>query len=139
MHSLTMKRQGRESSYQKEFIYAFDRTLAERQARKIYLARDSEGNLHSAVYIVFDQNWVYYFFSGTDPQYRKSNFQTVLLGQIIRFACDTGRGFDFEGSMVPGIEQFFREFGPIQTPYFTIHKIYSQNPLLCAMIEHRLR
>jgi hypothetical protein len=28
--------------------------------------------------------------------------------------------FNFEGSMLPGVERFFREFGAIQTPYFTI-------------------
>ena len=28
--------------------------------------------------------------------------------------------FDFEGSMIPGVERFFREFGAIQTPFFTI-------------------
>lgn len=139
MHCMTMGRQGRSSSYSKEFVAAFDRALAEHNCRKILLAKDAEGNLHSAVYIAFDANWVYYLFSGTDPQYRKSNFQTVLLCRAIQFACDTGRGFDFEGSMVPGIEQFFREFGPIQTPFFSIHKIYTKNPLLRAAIEHRLR
>ena len=139
MHCLTMERQGLSSSYEIDFMRQFDSVLNAHSCRKIYLAEDTEGNLHSAVYIAFDANWVYYLFSGTDPQYRKSNFQTLLLGKIIQFACDTGRGFDFEGSMVPGIEQFFREFGPIQTPFFNIRKIYTKNPLLRAAIEEKLR
>ena len=32
--------------------------------------------------------------------------------------------FDFEGSMLEGVEGFFRSFGGVQTPYFRLSKGY---------------
>jgi hypothetical protein len=30
--------------------------------------------------------------------------------------------FDFEGSMLKGVEKFFRSFGPTMHPYYTVNK-----------------
>ena len=30
--------------------------------------------------------------------------------------------FDFEGSMIPEVESYFRSFGPKMLPYYTINK-----------------
>jgi hypothetical protein len=30
--------------------------------------------------------------------------------------------FDFEGSMLPEVEKYFRDFGGVLTPYYTINK-----------------
>lgn len=139
LNRMTFARQHMEDPVSLEFLRRFDQAAAAHNARKIYFAADGDGTVHCASYIVFDQNWVYQLMSGTDPRYRSSEFKTLLIDKAIRFAWETGRGFDFEGSMVPGIEEFFRKFGAIQTPYFSIRKTYTKNPLLRAAINQKMQ
>lgn len=42
--------------------------------------------------------------------------------EMIRYACETGRGFDFEGSMVKEIAEHNRRFGADLTRYYRIPK-----------------
>ena len=58
---------------------------------------------------------------------------------MIEFLSDKVPGYDFEGSMIEGVEESFRHFGATQTPYFSIHKTYTKNPLLRAVIAGKLR
>lgn len=135
----TFERQGLETRTSYKFIQTLDKALKEKSARKIYLALDEKGIPHSISYIVFDNQWVYQLMSGTDPEYRDSQFKTLLIEKGIQFACETNRGFDFEGSMVPGIEEYFRQFNAIQEPYFSISKILSKNPLIKIAVNYKLK
>ena len=49
--------------------------------------------------------------------------------------------FDFEGSMVPQIEQFFRKFGGILTPYYSVvwEKPFPISVRMRAVIKNLLR
>ena len=46
----------------------------------------------------------------------------AVLASDLRIVSETTNCFDFEGSMIPGVEQSFRRFGAKQTPYFIIYK-----------------
>ena len=41
--------------------------------------------------------------------------------------------------MIEGVEESFRHFGAAQTPYFTIRKTYTKNPLLRAAINQKMQ
>ena len=139
MQQKTFSRQGLASPYSYAFLEQLDQVLAAHQARKIYLARNQEGILCCASYIVFDDQWVYQLMSGTDPVYRDLQCKTLLVEKALDFAVSTGRGFDFEGSMLQGVEEFNRAFGATQTSYFSIHKTYTKNPLLRAAINQKMQ
>lgn len=83
-------------------------------------AYDQEGHLHSAAFIVWHEQSAYYLGGGGNPIYRNSGAQSLVLWECIQYVSQFTQKFDFEGSMLPGVERFFREFGAIQTPYFTI-------------------
>lgn len=83
---------------------------------------DEEGRLHAAAFVVWQGNSAYYLGGGGDPALRDSGAQSLILWECIRYASQYTDTFDFEGSMLPGVERFFREFGAIQTPFFTITK-----------------
>ena len=52
-----------------------------------------------------------------------SNAGAALLWHAIKEAKNNGLlTFDFEGSMIPSVERFFRRFGGILTPYYVIAK-----------------
>ena len=43
-----------------------------------------------------------------------------------KYAAGVTKHFDFEGSMIEGVERSYRAFGAIQTPYFSITKTNSK-------------
>ena len=85
-------------------------------------ARDSKGNIHACSYFVYDSHVCYDLIGGSDSQFRSSGAKSLVLWEGIQFASAHSAIFDFEGSMVEGIENFFRQFGGVCTPYYTISK-----------------
>ncbi|MCD7850930.1 MAG: hypothetical protein LUH63_15070 [Parabacteroides sp.] len=78
--------------------------------------------MHAAVFIVWQESSAWYLAGGGDPALRESGAHSLILWECIRYVSQFTDVFDFEGSMIPGVERFFREFGAIQTPFFTITK-----------------
>jgi hypothetical protein len=68
--------------------------------------------------IVWDTKQVYYIAGGISG--RNSSAMSLAIWDAIRYARDeVGLDqFDFEGSMVPGIENYFRKFGGQISPYY---------------------
>ncbi len=78
---------------------------------KIFIAKDSKENIHSGAFLLFDSEVCYYLLGGSDPKFRSSGAQSLVLWEAIKFAAGSSRIFDFEGSNVESIENFFRQFG----------------------------
>lgn len=97
-------------------------TCRERGQGDLWGGYDEEGRLHAAVFIVWQKSSAWYLAGGGDPALRESGAHSLVLWEAIRHASMFTDTFDFEGSMLPGVERFFREFGAIQTPFFTITK-----------------
>ena len=119
---MTFDRQGKKPPYDKAFLKGVDAACKKRDARSIYVARDKDGNIHAATYIVRDYNTSYYLIGGGDPSLRKSGATSLCLWHAICDAREKTKFFDFEGSMVREIERFFRAFGARQTSYSSITK-----------------
>ena len=83
---------------------------------------DEQGRLHAAAFVVWQESSAWYLAGGGDPALRESGAHSLILWECIRYVSQFANVFDFEGSMIPGVERFFREFGAIQTPFFTITK-----------------
>lgn len=93
---------------------------APRGARTILVARSSDGRVHAGAYLVHDDRFTYYLAGGNDPALRTSGAGSLVVWEGIRAAAARGLGFDFEGSMIPGVERFFRAFGGEPTPYSVV-------------------
>lgn len=83
---------------------------------------DKEGRLHAAVFVVWQPSSAYYIAGGGDSSLRHSGAHALVLWKAIQDTSAYTDRFDFEGSMLPGVERFFREFGATQYPYFAISK-----------------
>ena len=119
----TFSRQSLSIPYCESFVKDIDVEMVDRDQRKIFYAKDSDGNIHSAIYIVWDKDTCYYLWGGGDPTYRSSGATSLLLWEAIKFSKEKGlKIFDFEGSMIQPVERFVRSFGAAQTPYFVITK-----------------
>lgn len=87
---------------------------------------DSDGNIHSIVLYVWDNNSAYYLHGVTNPKFKTSGSMSLLLWEAIKKSSLKTQKFNFEGSMIEPIERYFRAFGGVQTPYFEISKTSSQ-------------
>lgn len=123
--SLTYKRQNLEITYSFDFLKkVFDETL-KHDSGKIFCAVDAQGNTHAVVFLIWDENTAYYLIGGADPELRNSGAASLCVWEAIKFSATVSQTFDFEGSMVEGIERFFRGFGAKQKPYSRIMKFNS--------------
>jgi len=92
------------------------------QHGKEWHAIDVNGNIHSAIFVVYDELAAYYLCSCVDRDHRKSGANTLLIWKAIEELSKHTHRFDFEGSMIPGVENSFRHFGATRMPYFVITK-----------------
>ena len=78
----------------------------------------NKGEIVAAACTFISDDKMYYLFGGANKD--KSGFGAALLWEQIVSAQNLGlKKFDFEGSMLPGVEKFFRQFGGTLTPYQT--------------------
>lgn len=112
--------------YSLAFIVNMDVHCKIKECRKILLAKDSKGNIHAGIYLVWDANYMYYLMGGGDPDYRNSGATSYLIWEAIKLAASKELMFDFEGSMMEPVEKFFRAFGTRQKPYFQISRTDSK-------------
>ena len=125
VNKLTFERQSIQIPYTLGFIKHLDEALSIEGRRKILLAKDKEGNIHAGVYLIWDNNTVYYLMGGADPDLRSSGATPYLLWEGVKFALNNKKDFDFEGSMLEPVEMFVRSFGAKQKQTFKITKFSS--------------
>lgn len=122
IQSLTFKRQHTQNKQRSDTLRKLIDKSRLRKQGELYGGYDEQGTLHAVAFIVWQKSSAYYLAGGGDPSLRSSGAHSVVLWEAIRDMADYTDTFDFEGSMIPGVERFFREFGAIQMPYFTISK-----------------
>lgn len=97
-------------------------------------ARNSSGELVSAGYVVHFEKKSTFLLSAKKAAGGPSGAQALVLWEAIRRSIGEGRIFDFEGSMIEGIELFFRGYGAVPKPYLFIEK--NDLPLLVKWIRN---
>ncbi|MBL7933735.1 MAG: GNAT family N-acetyltransferase, partial [Bacteroidia bacterium] len=82
-----------------------------------------EGKLIGIVFCIYDRNTCYYLLGGVDKTAGLGGINNLLVLKSIERSKELGcRIFDFEGSMLKGVEKFFRSFGGELFPYYTVNK-----------------
>jgi hypothetical protein len=139
LNRLVFKRQKRRLPYSETYVASLDAACASRNCRKIFIAQDKQGRPHAGVYIIWDKNSAYYLMGGGDPELRNSGATSLCMWEAIKFASTVTKRFDFEGSMIEPVERFFRAFGGVQTPYFSVSKTPSKLLSLFLFLRARSR
>ncbi len=77
----------------------------------------------AAAFCIHDRTTAYYLLGGYDHRSKHHGGSALALWECIKHARQAGlKTFDFEGSMVPAIERFFRGFGGALVPYYRVNK-----------------
>lgn len=135
----TYERQNKNPSLSKEEFMNFDKIMREKKCVQIIGAKDINENIHSICYFVYDEKKVYYLMSANDYNFRKSNFNSLLVWEGIKFAIRKNLMFDFEGSMNKSINSFMRKFGGELNIYHCISKTITKNPIIKLLLNYRLK
>ena len=120
INTCSFARQGMSIPYSLHFLKLLDQVVC--QQRIILFARDGQNNIHAALYVLWDKERAYYLMGGLNPEFSHSGANTLLFWEAFKYVSSFVSEFDFEGSMIKPIEQFFSSFGAVQTPYFQIYK-----------------
>jgi hypothetical protein len=95
--------------------------VIEHQSGTVLEARNKE-EVIAALYLVWDHEQMYYLYGGQDGKSKDSGAKTYLFWKALRMASERQLTFNFEGSMIPGVERFFRGFGAVLQPVHFIYK-----------------
>ncbi len=100
----------------------FEAALRRAGQCQAFLARSKENEPLGGVWIAWDNKRAYYLLGGFDHSAKSSNAVALAMWHAIQFTATNLNlpEFDFEGSMIPAIERFFRKFGGVLTPNYII-------------------
>lgn len=126
LNELTFKRQGLPSPNSRDFIRRINAACRRRNACKLYITYGPDGRPQTGLFCVYDEHAMYNLLQGGDPTLRSSGANALAMWESIKFASKVTKAYDFEGSMIEPIEEFFHSFGAVQIPYFAISKTNSR-------------
>ena len=122
LQDLSYKRQGRKNPIDGDLTRNVIQGAFLAGCGRLMIAYGEDGVPHSGAFFLYDQNACYYLMGGQDPTYKNDGSQNLILSRAIAFAATVSKCFDFEGSMVEGIEHFFSQFGGEQVVNYRISK-----------------
>ena len=138
LHKRSLEKQGKTIFYSFELFEKMVTTAYKHNSgRTAYI--DCEGEMMCALFNLWDQQFGYNLISAINPETRNTGAPDLLVYSMIQFCSNKVKGYDFEGSMIEGVEESFRHFGATQTPYFFIYKCYTNNPIIKWAINRKLR
>jgi len=118
----TFGTQNRKTPFSKELIRKIYSACKYNNACKLLFALDANDNVYSGILFIYDKNACYSIIGGSDPKYTRSGAFSLLYWEGIKFASTVSKSYDFEGSMIEGIENYFQQFGGTPTVYYQIRK-----------------
>ncbi|MDA8087541.1 MAG: GNAT family N-acetyltransferase [Nitrospiraceae bacterium] len=93
----------------------------------------------ACTFCVRDNETAYYLLGGYDSVNKHHGAGPLCVWEAIRHAKSLGLAyFDFEGSMVPAIERYFRGFGGQLTPYYRANKAALPLEIALKFFKRRL-
>lgn len=139
-HKKTLEELGKKIEYSYDlFKRIYDAAYSNKTGR-VFFVTDEEGKLLSALFNIWDNNCAYDLISAVSLEGRKTcALDYCVWNAISEFSAKGIKSYDFEGSMIENVEESFRKFGAIQTPYFKIYKTFTKNPIIRAVIEKKLK
>lgn len=119
LHQETFRRKNKNYPFGGGLIQKLITTSEAKDSGKVFAAKDNQGNISAGIFTVWDKRKMYLLLSAVDADKAHQGAARLLIWKAIQYAKAKGlMEFDFEGSMDPGIEAFFRRFGGTRKTYF---------------------
>ncbi len=131
-HTQSLAEQDKTINYTREFFLVMFQKAIKHHCGQIIAIRNADDVLMAAVFVVWDKQSMYYLIPCYSPQYKDSGAGALLALEAIKFARTQQVAFDFEGSMIRGVAQHYKQFGSTATSYYSVHKYY--NPIFALFL-----
>ncbi len=118
----TFSSQNRKLPISKELIRKIVLICDKNESGRMFTAIDEQGRIHACSYMIYDKKRAYSLFSGRNNKVQNSDADTLIYWDEIKYASSVTKIYDFEGSMIEGIEFFVRQFGGKQVINFRVTK-----------------
>ena len=123
-HMDCLRQQGKAISYSREFLLVLERKTNRLNQSQILAIRNADEQLLAAAFLVWDKHSMYYLIPCHSPLHKDSGAGALLVLEAIKLARKLGVAFDFEGSMIRGVAQHYKQFGSTPTTYYSVEKYY---------------
>lgn len=121
-HIAYWKSRGSKDLVPRDLIIRLINTATQRNQGLLLGLRTRDGILQGARFVAYDSNCGYALLSALNPDGHDNGCSPLLFWEIIQRLAARTKSFDFEGSMDENIEQSYRLYGAVQTPYMKIWK-----------------
>ena len=123
-HTQCLLEQGKQISYSREFLLVLERKTSRLQRSQILSICNADNEVLAAAFLVWDKHSMYYLIPCYAPAYKDSGASALLVLEAIKLARQKGVSFDFEGSMIRGVANHYKQFGSTRTLYYGVEKYY---------------
>ena len=123
-HVRCLQEQGKQISYTREFLLVLERKTSRLQQSQIISIHNADNEILAAAFLVWDKNSMYYLIPCYDLKHKDSGASALLVLESIKLARKQGVVFDFEGSMIRGVANHYKQFGSTRTLYYSVEKYY---------------
>lgn len=107
--------------------------LKSKKQGRILLAKNRETEkIEAGIFVLTDGDRAYLLATGKVENAGRGAL-ALLIWEAIKESIEEGKMFDFEGSMMPGVEHFFRSFGGRMVPYLVVYRYARVLALLRVM------
>ncbi|MDB5227630.1 MAG: hypothetical protein JWN78_1823 [Bacteroidota bacterium] len=118
----TFDKQQIKTPFTKKQLNKIYEMVKENHCGEILIARNKSGKSLACIFIVWDNLYTYYLSGGFEESDANSGAMTYLFWHAIQEAKKHSAAFNFEGSMIEGVERYFRGFGGNLVPVHYISK-----------------
>ena len=123
-HVQCLQEQGKQISYSREFLLVLERKTSRLQQSQILSICNADNEVLAAAFLVWDKKSMYYLIPCYDLKHKDSGASALLVLEAIKLARQKGVAFDFEGSMIRGVANHYKQFGGTRTVYYSVEKYY---------------
>ena len=126
----TFLQKGTKFPFSISFLRNYCEQLVPKKILQLTGVKDEKGRVMAVIGILRTPQTSTLILSGFDKSIMQRGANEYLIDDAIQRAKKYADCFDFEGSMIPEIEAFYRKFGGEYTPYLTIYKNSTKQFLL---------
>lgn len=123
-HKRCLQKQDKQISYTREFLLVLERKARRLNTCQILSICNADNEVLAAAFLVWDKHSMYYLIPCYDPQHKDSGASALLVLEAIKLARQQNVAFDFEGSMIKGVANHYKQFGSTRALYYGVEKYY---------------
>ena len=131
--SKTFKKRGKAIVNDPQIFKRLDEVLLDNGLRKIVkCTAKNNSTIVAMCYFMIDEEWTYNFANSVIDDYRHRGMNLIFWNEI-KLTLSEKRSFDFEGSMIPGVDLLFSRFKGTKRLYQSRYK--SSNKLIDLLVK----